>query len=380
MNPFQRQFAIGMMATAGVLLASAVHADNDDFAYKQTNLVSDGAVQAGETDTNLKNPWGLGAFPGGPFWIADNGTGLSTLYDGAGNIVPLVVTIPPPKGSPSNTTATPTGLVWNGNPQAFLVQPQLPGLFIFATEDGTISAWNPTVDMHNAVLEVDNSNGGNGAVYKGLALATNSTGIFLYATNFRAGTVDVFDAKFQPAKLSGSFHDPNIPTGYAPFGIALIDGNLYVTYALQDSMKHDDVKGAGHGFVDIYDTDGNLITRFASKDTLNSPWGVARAPANFGPFSSRILVGNFGDGRINGFSSFGDFRGQLHDTSNKAISINGLWSISFGIELAASPSKLYFTAGTNDESDGLFGSLEAVAASDHDGDDQGQNQNENPQQ
>src|SRR5262249_45938442 len=163
----------------------------------------------------------------------------------------------------------------------------------------------------------------------------------------------------------GSFADPKIPAGYAPFGIALIDGNLFVTYALQDSAKHDDQKGPGHGFVDVFDTDGHLITRFASRGALNSPWGIARAPLNFGPFSSRILLGNFGDGRISGFSSFGDFRGQLRDTGGHAVHIDGLWSIAFGTELGADPGKLYFTAGTNGEADGLFGSLEAVAASDH---------------
>jgi uncharacterized protein (TIGR03118 family) len=367
MNPLQRRLSSTFLVAAACV-TNVVLADGDDFAYKQTNLVSDGAVAAAVTDTNLKNPWGLVAFPGAPFWIADNATGLSTLYDGKGNIAKLTVTIPPPKGSPSGTMATPTGVVWNPNAQLFQVAGQA-SLFIFATEDGTISAWSPTVNLTNAQLEVDNSQGGSGAVYKGLALATNATGVFLYATNFRAGTVDVFDSKFAPAKLAGAFSDPHLPAGYAPFGISLIDGNLFVTYALQDSAKHDDVKGAGHGFVDIYDTDGHLITRFSSRGALNSPWGVVRAPETFGPFSSRILVGNFGDGRISAFSSFGEFRGQLRDTKRHPISIDGLWSIVFGVAAASDPNTLYFTAGTNDEMDGLFGSLQAVAASDHDRDD-----------
>jgi uncharacterized protein (TIGR03118 family) len=352
-------------------MTSVAQADDDDLAYKQTNLVSDGALSAQTPDQQLKNPWGIAAFPGGPFWIADNATGVSTLYDGHGNIIPLTVKIPPPKGSPAGTTAAPTGIVWNPNGQAFLLQaqPALASLFIFATEDGTISAWNPTVDLHNAVLKVDNSEGGSGAVYKGLALATNSQGVFLYATNFRAATVDVFDSKFQPAKLSGAFKDPKIPAGYAPFGIALIDGNLFVTYALQDPAKHDDLAAPGRGFVDVFDTDGHLITRFASRGALNSPWGIARAPLDFGPFSTRILIGNFGDGRISGYTSSGDFRGQLHNTSGHPVAISGLWSIQFGIEAAATPNKLYFTAGTNKEADGVFGSLEAVTINDHDGDD-----------
>jgi uncharacterized protein (TIGR03118 family) len=365
MNSLQRRL-ISTFVAASACVTSAVFADSDDFAYKQTNLVSDGAVSAAVTDAHLKNPWGIAAIPGAPFWIADNATGLSTLYDGKGNIAKLTVTIPPPKGSPPGTMATPTGIVWSPNGQLFQVQGQA-SLFIFSTEDGTISAWSPTVDLNNAILQVDNSQ--SGAVYKGLALATNSTGVFLYATNFHAGTVDVFDSKFQPAKLAGSFSDPHLPAGYAPFGIALIDGNLFVTYALQDSAKHDDVKGRGHGFVDVFDTDGHLVGRFASRGALNSPWGIARAPETFGPFSSRILIGNFGDGRINGFSSFGDFRGQLRDVTGHAISIEGLWSITFGVAAASDPNTLYFTAGPNDEADGLFGSLQAVPASDHDQDD-----------
>lgn len=369
MNLFPRHFVLPLIVIAAVCTTNLVRADDDDFAYKQTNLVSNGAVPAKTTDPKLKNPWGIAAIPGAPFWIADNGTGLSTLYDGLGDIVPLTVNIPAPKGAPHGTTATPTGIVWNPNGQLFLVAPMQSALFIFATEDGTISAWNPNVNLLNAVLEVDNSQGGNGAVYKGLAVATNSTGVFLYATNFRAGTVDVFDSKFQPAKLSGSFVDRKLPAGYAPFGIALIDGNLYVTYALQDAAKQDDQKGAGRGFVDVYDTDGHLINRFASRGTLNSPWGIARAPQDFGPLSTRILIGNFGDGRISGFTSGGEFRGQLRDSAGRAVKIEGLWSIAFGTAAASDPNKLYFTAGPNDEADGLFGSLEAVPIRDHDRDD-----------
>ncbi len=369
MDLIRERLLVAILTITAACATSSAFADNDDFAYQQTNLVSDGAVAAQTTDPNLKNPWGIAAIPGGPFWISDNGTGLSTLYNGLGTIVPLVVTIPPPKGSPAGTGATPTGIVWNPNGQLFNVAPNQSALFIFATEDGTISAWNPTADLHNAILEVDNSQGGTGAVYKGLALATNSTGVFVYATNFRAGTIDVFDSSFKPATLAGSFSDPRLPPGYAPFGIALIDGNLFVTYAQQDSAKHDDMSGPGRGFVDVFDTDGHLVTRFASRGVLNSPWGVARAPSNFGPFSSRILIGNFGDGRINAFDSFGAFRGQLRNTSGHAIKIDGLWAITFGTGAASSPSTLYFTAGTNGEADGLFGSLQAVAASDHDRDD-----------
>jgi uncharacterized protein (TIGR03118 family) len=369
MKKLSRQLFFSLLAAA--TCAASYADDSDDFAYKQTNLVSDGAASAAVTDMHLKNPWGIAAIPGAPFWIADNATGVSTLYDGAGHIVPLTVTIPPPKGSPSGTTAAPTGIVWNPNPLQFLVAPNQAALFIWATEDGTISAWNPNASPTAAVLEVDNSEGGNGAVYKGLALANNATGLFLYATNFRAGTIDVFDSKFQPAKLSGSFKDSSIPAGYAPFGIALIDGNLFVTYALQDSAKHDDVKGAGHGFVNVFDTDGNLLKRFASRGVLNSPWGITRAPLNFGPASGLILIGNFGDGHISAFSSDGVGHGQLKGTTGQAIHIDGLWSITFGTATAATPNFLYFTAGLNHEMDGLFGSLQTVrVAEDHDNDNQ----------
>ena len=345
--------------------AGLARADDHDFAYQRENLVSDGAVTAKTTDTNLKNPWGIVSFPGGPFWIADNQTGLSTLYDGQGTIVPLKVTIPGPGGEPSG--AAPTGIVWNGNPLAFHVGTTMSAaLFIFATEDGTISAWNSSVNPTNAILEVDNSK--SGAVYKGLAVANNAKGVFLYATNFNAGKVDVFDSSFNPATLDGSFSDPSIPSGYAPFGIAQIDGDLFVTYALQDAQKHDDVKGEGHGFVDVFDTQGHLLLRFASRGVLNSPWGVARSPYHFGPHSAEILIGNFGDGRINAFNSRGRFRGPLRAADGRAIEVNGLWSIIFGTGAASDPGTLYFTAGINDEADGLFGSLSVVPASDHDHD------------
>jgi uncharacterized protein (TIGR03118 family) len=360
MKLIQRPLILALIAaTSASAPAWADPATVIHLGYAQTNLVSDGSVSsAPTTDPNLVNPWGIVAFPGAPFWIANNHTGTSTLYDGAGNKIPLMVTIPLPPNAPSGAVAAPTGIVFNPNPLAFQVSKQ-SSLFIFATEDGTISAWSPAVDQMNAILQVDNSQ--SGAVYKGLALAGNAMGVFLYATNFNAGTVDVFDSTFKPATLPGSFSDPGIPKGYAPFGIALIDGNLFVTYALQDDAKHDDQKGLGHGYVDVFDTNGNLIRRFASAGLLNSPWGIVRAPLNFGLFSSRILIGNFGDGHITGFDSQGVLHGQLGDTSNKDIAIPGLWGLTFGNAVGADSSKLYFTSGPNDESNGLFGFLQPVA-------------------
>jgi uncharacterized protein (TIGR03118 family) len=327
--------------------------------YIQKNLVSDGALSAVTTDPNLLNPWGIAFFPGGPFWISDNNSGLATLYDGLGDIIPLVVTIP---WAPTSTVGTPTGVVVNANPTLFIIPHTTdPALFIFDSEDGTISAWNSAINLTQAQLIIDNSKGGSarGAVYKGLALGNNATGSFLYATNFRAGKIDVFDSSFAPATLAGNFRDPNHPqAGFAPFGIANILGNLFVTYAEQDSAKHDPVHGTGLGFVDIFDTNGNFIKRFATRNALNAPWGVALAPFNFGQASNKILIGNFGDGRINMFDlSTSKFLGQLPSTSNKPIAIDGLWTLTFGGALDSDPGTLYFSAGTNDEADGLFGSL-----------------------
>jgi uncharacterized protein (TIGR03118 family) len=214
-----RSLGVSCLAFGALCMSQSVLAATSTLAYTQTNLVSDGAVSALNTDPNLKNPWGLAAAPGGAFWFSDNGSGLSTLYDGRGDVIPLVVTVPGPKGSTSRFTAAPSGIVWNPDSNLFAVGPQQGAVFIFATEDGTISAWNPAANLHAAILEVDASQGGAGAVYKGLALATNSSGVYLYATNFRAATVDVFDSKFQPVKLEGDFTDPEMPAGYAPFGI-----------------------------------------------------------------------------------------------------------------------------------------------------------------
>ena len=343
-----------------VSISAAVIAHAASNGYTQTNLVSDGAIQAITTDPNLLNSWGIAFFPGGPFWIADNGSGLSTLYDGLGKIIPLVINIPDPSGTKPNG-GTPTGIVAQTNPTLFLI----PGttdsaLFIFATEDGTIAAWNNVLDLLNAHIVVDNSQGGSstGAVYKGLALGNNASGSFLYATNFRSGKIDVFDSSFKPAILAGSFADPNLPAGAAPFGIANLMGNLLVTYAKQNAAKHDDVAGPGLGWVDIFDTNGNLIETFAKSGPLNSPWGVAQAPFNFGRFSNAILIGNFGDGRINAFNPINRrFLGQLADASRQPITIDGLWALSFGGAQGSDPGTLYFTAGPNGEADGLFGSL-----------------------
>ena len=335
--------------------------------YQQTNLVSDIAGDAQFTDQNLVNPWGLVHGPTTPWWVADNGAGVSTLYNGLGQGfpvgMPLVVTIPAPKGSPAGTTAAPTGVIFNGN-GGFNVSENgtsFSSLFIFDTEDGTISGWNLNFsDRTHAILAVDRSNVGKGAVYKGLAIGSNSSGTFIFATNFRFGTIEMFDSNF---KLVRSFTDHRLPQSYAPFGIQNIGGNLYVTFAKRDATKHDDVAGPGHGFVDVFDTKGNLISRLISRGSLNSPWGLALAPANFGQFSNDLLVGNFGDGHINAFDpDTGAFRGQLRDQYKNSITIDGLWSLQFGNGAAAgATNELFFTAGIDDEAHGLFGKIQSAS-------------------
>jgi uncharacterized protein (TIGR03118 family) len=377
MTRLHRSLLLSAVIATTMCATSVSRADDEDSAYAQTNLVSD-IAGARVQDPNLRNPWSIAFIPGAPFWISDNNAGVATLYDGQGNIikvpnaqnqlVPFVVQIPGPKGSPAGFSAAPTGVVWNPT-QGFTVAANSPALFIFATEDGTISGWNRSVDATHAILKVDHSDGGNGAVYKGLALAANTKGTFLFATNLRTATIDVFDTTFKTTQLDGSFADPRIPDGYAPFGISLIDGDLFVTYALQNAARHDDVAGAGHGFVDVFATEGHLLRRFATRGPLNSPWGATRASFGFGKFSSDILIGNFGDGHISAFSSRGDFRGQLRNAHGQTIVIDDLWGIKFGGALASSPDTLYFTAGINDEKDGLFGTIQALKVKDDDRDD-----------
>src|SRR5258706_4399379 len=350
-------FAVTLLVLPGMAFAQTTSGGG---SYKQTNLVSNLPGLAHFTDPNLTNPWGISSAPGGPFWVSDNGSGKSTLYDNKGNPQSLVVTIPSPT---HGTTGTPTGTVFNSNTNAFIVSKNGvsgPSIFLFDSEDGTISGWNQNVDPTNAILAVDNSK--SGAVYKGLAIFGNQNETFLYAANFHAGTIDVFDKKFAPVKLSGSFTDPYLPKGYAPFDIQSINNRLYVTYAKQNAQKNGDVPGAGHGFVDVFDINGNFIVRLISHGQLNSPWGLALAGGSFGRFSNDLLVGNFGDGHINAFDPYsGTFRGQLSDQKGHAIVIDGLWSLIFGLGgQAGKPNQLFFTAGIHQEADGLFGMIQAM--------------------
>jgi uncharacterized protein (TIGR03118 family) len=377
--PLKAAALIGIAAAATIARAAGDESDRN--AYVVTPLVSNLSGAAAHRDPVLQNAWGIAFSPGGsPFWVNDNVTGCSTLYAGDGSKVGLQVSIPlpgnivapascqpvDPNNPPNPTPAAATGIIWNPS-AAFLVPgTKIPAAFIFATEDGTLSAWagglNP---FNNAVLAVDNSASPTpaaGAVYKGLVFGLSAKGGFLYATNFRAGRIDVFgppgaNAQFTPVTTDGGFVDPELPAGYAPFGIANIDGDLFVTYAKQNDAKHDDVAGPGHGFVDVFDTDGHLLRRFASRGSLNSPWGVTRASFAFGRFSGKILIGNFGNGRIGAFDNDGEFAGELEGTAGNPLVIDGLWTLTLGGGRGSSSDSLYFAAGPNGEVNGSFGTI-----------------------
>jgi uncharacterized protein (TIGR03118 family) len=339
-------------------------------------------------DPNLLNPWGLTASSTSPFWVSDNGAGVATLYDMAGVSRALVVSIPAP-GAPLGNGGTPTGAVFNSVPsslKAFQISGvaadgktpiTAPAVFLFATEDGTILGWNPTVNpvgdakptSTHAIIAVDNSK--SEAVYKGLAIATDALGTTrLYATNFHAGTVELFDTNFVPATPLGAFTDPHLPRNYAPFNIVPVGSasalataaRLVVTFAVQDADKHDDVAGMSHGIVDTFDLGGESFQRLIQHGQLNSPWGVAVAPASFGALAGSLLIGNFGNGHINAYNATtGEFIDKIRNPHGQAIVIDGLWSLRVGSDVSGSanfgPNTVFFTAGPNGEQDGLFGTI-----------------------
>jgi uncharacterized protein (TIGR03118 family) len=322
--------------------------NGSSIAFTQTNLVADTQGGATNTDANLVNPWGVSYAPGGPFWVSDNGTGVSTLYNGSGAMQSLVVQIPAATGGKGPVT----GQVYNGT-GGFVIPGQGSALFIFDSEDGAITAWNGQTGTA-AVKVADES--ASGAVYTGLALGTNGGANYLYATNFNSGKVDVFDTNFT---LIQSFSDSGIPAGYAPFNIANIGGNLYVTFAKQNATKNGAAAGAGTGYVDVFNPAGTLNGRLVSQGALNAPWGLALAPTGFGSFGGDLLVGNLGDGHINAYNlSSGASAGAMQNGSGQAIAIDGLWALIFGNGgTGGSTGTLYFTAGPSQYSHGLFGSL-----------------------
>jgi uncharacterized protein (TIGR03118 family) len=341
-----------LVAAVAVVAGRASAAGN---AYTVHNLVSNGAVPADLVDPSLVNGWGISASTTSPWWVSDNGTGVSTLYSGTGSKLALTVTV----GN------DPTGTVFNGT-TGFVVKSadgtkSGPARFLFAGEAGTILGWNPAVAATTAVVGADRSS--VGAVYKGLAIMGNR----IYATDFHNGRVDMFDDSFQLVSAPGAFRDRSIKKGYAPFGVQAIGDRIYVTFAKQDKARRADVAGRGAGYVDAFDANGALVARVGKRTPhgpLNAPWGLALAPSSFGSFGGDVLVGNFGDGKISAFAAVGSrfvYKGQLRDPSGKLIAIDGLWGLGFGNGASSGPTDtLYFSAGPNDEKAGLFGSIRAA--------------------
>ena len=356
-TPVRRVARLALGLTAALLSLAPVAAAQSHTAYHQTNLVSDVPGLAALTDPNLVNSWGLAAGPTTPLWSNDNGTDVATVYSGGVNgsapaIVPLVVRIPGGAG---------TGIVFNDQ-SAFTVSAggvTAPARFIFVTEAGTLSGWAPNVPLNGeAQLKATVP----GAVYKGLATLTNNQGSFLYAANFSAGRIDVFDSDWSNVQLSGDFSDSQIPSGFAPFNVQALGGKLYVAYAKQDPERTDEVAGPGLGFVDVFDSTGHLLRRLIRRGHLNAPWGLVIAPAGFGQFSGDLVVGNFGDGHIHAYDpASGAFRGDLQDESGKPIVIDGLWALRAGNGVFGNPTGLAFSAGPDDEAHGLLGTLDAVS-------------------
>ena len=337
-----------IVAAATLTLLSVSHsvlADGVTNNFVQTNLVSNTPGVANNTDPNLVNPWGIATSSSSPFWVSDNATGLATLYNSDGVKQGLVVTIPGLGGQPGE----PTGVIFNSTTNFN------SDLFIFAGENGTIAGWRGALGTTAEIL-LDNS--AADAVYKAIATGTTAQGTYLYAADLHNNQITVVPGTGAPA-LIGNFQDPNLPAGYAPFNIENIGGKLYVTYALQDAAGMDDVAGASHGIVDVYDLNGNLVQRLITGGSLDSPWGLALAPTGFGSFSNDLLVGNFGDGTINAFNpTTGAFLGQLDDASGNPIVNPGLWALTFGNGgNGGLPGDLYFTAGGAHEDQGLLGSL-----------------------
>jgi uncharacterized protein (TIGR03118 family) len=354
-----RKTALAALCSFAFSTCSLLQASN---AYLVRNLVSDIPDLADHTDPNLKGAWGISESGTSPFWISDAGAGVTTLYDSSGDVIPLVVSIPASKAG--GAAGVPTGTVFSA-PAGFNLAPGMAALFMFASLDGTISGWNPQVDGTHSVVKVDNS--ASGASYFGLAISIGASPAtsFIYAANLHAGTIDVFDMNFAPVATPGGFKDAMLPAGYAPFNIQNLGGKLYVTYALQTPDKSFAAPGAGNGYVDVFDTSGNLLQRLIAKGPLNAPWGLALAPAGFGDFANDLLVGNFGDGTINVFNpSSGAYIATLNDTYGTPIVVPNLWALQAGNGgKGGDAAAVYFTAGIpgpDNGNHGLLGRLQAA--------------------
>jgi uncharacterized protein (TIGR03118 family) len=357
------------LTVAVLLLSSLTFAQH----YTQANLVSN-TGSAPVNDPNLQNAWGLvsGPLPAGtPWWVSNNAGGTSTLYSvnatgTAASIVPLVVTIPNAPGQPA--PGSPTGVMFNGSATDFLLTPGNAAIFIFVTEDGTVQGWNPNIALNNTIIKVDNSkvpNAANGAVYKGATIADIDGKKFILAANFRSGRVDVFDTNFKQARISEEqFEDDGLPRDFAPFNVQSVGPNIYVTFAKQDAAKHDPISGTGLGFVDVFDSHGRLLQRLEHGSWMNAPWGVVWATPGFGAFTNTILIGQFRGGNISAFNPVtGRFLGNILNPDGSTLLIDGLWALRFGNDASAGPAtKLFFTAGPDHETNGLFGTLTPVTA------------------
>jgi uncharacterized protein (TIGR03118 family) len=362
-NQFQFFRQAAVLALVLIALCASSFAQDSLQQYTQTNLVSNLSTGATYQDKDLVNAWGLSRSSGSPWWVSDNGTGLSTLYMGTGSKVAVTVTIPTGNAK-VNKLGTPTGTIYNGSSLDFLLKPGDPAVFLFATYDGTISGWNSSVNPTTAVIKVNQS---GKSVFTGLAVAQISevdiSTTYLYVADFKQGVIQVYDTSFNPVAMpGGSFYDDSNSEGLAPYNIWNIGGNLYVAYA-QPNAAHDAVvTGSGLGFVDVFSPSGHLLQRLQRGPWFNAPWGLAAAPGDFGLFSHDVLVGQFGSGAILAFDPVnGRFKGELLDTSNQPITIDGLWALSFGSGgTAGAANALYFAAGPNGQTEGLFGSLTPV--------------------
>ncbi|HEY2750060.1 TIGR03118 family protein [Phenylobacterium sp.] len=338
----------GLLTTAAALSLSLAVVSARAAEFSVTNLVSDGSVPAvNPPDANLINPWGVSFSPTSPFWVSDNGTDVATLYNGAGVKQGLTVSVP----------SAPTGQVFNGTANSFQINGTKPA-FLFDTENGGILGWAPAFGTTAVAAPIASTSAT--AVYKGLAIASSGGNDFLYATNFRSGMIESYENNFSSPTF---FTDPGVAAGYAPFGAQVLNGQLFVTYALQDTAKHDDVGGPGNGYVDVFNLNGTFNRRIVSLGgPINSPWGLALAPASFGPLAGDLLVGNFGDGTISAFNLSTDaFDGKLLGTDGQPLVFGDLWALTPGNGASAgSTQKIYFTAGVSEESEGLFGSLTYV--------------------
>ncbi len=341
--------------------------------YTLTNLVSNESGAASVTDSDLINPWGMSRSSGSPWWVSDNGTGLATLYNGAGSKQGIVVTIP---AAVSGKTGTPTGTIYNGSSTDFLLGPGLPARFLFATEDGTIAGWNPAAGLATggtppSTMAVTMVKTTDGSIFKGMTSAYMGTGLYLYVANFGKGRVDVYDTTFSRVHMGeDSFMDEGLPAGYVPFNVQAIGNDIVVTYAMKEAGMTDETDGPGLGRVAVFNAWGRLLTRLQHGTWLNAPWGLALAPTDFGRYSHDLLVGQFGSGNIAAYDlPSGRFDGLLEDSSGAPIAIDGLWGLNVGnastgnYNAASAPAaEVYFSSGPGKESGGLVGTLTALPA------------------